>query len=64
MFETVNAVVEPPLVCVQPPAGVPANDGRPVTDIKAAVPAVAPVKATVTVVATDPTLLLNVREAE
>jgi hypothetical protein len=37
------------------------NVGRPVTDIKAEEPALAPVKATVTVVAADPTLLLNAR---
>jgi len=55
----------PPLgVCVQPPAGVPVNVGRPVTDIKAEEPALAPVKATVTVVEADPTLLLKEMEAE
>jgi len=54
----------PPLaVSVQPPVGVPVNVGRPVTDIKAALPVVAPVKATVTVVAADPTLLLKEMEA-
>jgi hypothetical protein len=37
------------------------NVGRPVTDIKAEEPVLAPVKATVTVVAADPTLLLNAR---
>ena len=54
----------PPLgVCVQPPVGVPVNVGRPVTDIKAEEPVLAPVKATVTVVAADPTLLLKEMEA-
>ena len=46
---------------MQPPVGDPVNVGRPVTDIKAEEPALAPVKATVTVVAADPTLLLNAR---
>ena len=49
---------------VQVAVGVPVNDGKPVTEIKATgLAASVPVKLTVSVAATDATLLLNAVEA-
>ena len=49
---------------VQVAVGVPVNDGKPVTEIKATgLTASVPVKLTVNVAATDATLLLNAVEA-